>query len=389
MLRRLILAVLLVLAGPVLAQSPPSGSQVYVPDNATSATVAALNAEVGPLQLSGEVGAALVIPASSTLVATMTPYCSGDNATWTSTSFYPDATGNTTPTLTTASGTAYQYGIVLLSACKYVKVRATSYTSGTVSATLTANQVAVIGNTVQVTATDTVQSGCVLNAANATCQVSMVGKSSAGFVVTAVSSPTGITLVQESSRDGPSWDGHPFADVSASGDCISSIPNASLAVGYGKSLVLGNGEGFVRVRASAWTSGSVTVTVRASDSAGPTVCRTVDQATVTTGLVTTTTLSQIVAAPAAGAIRLLSVVASASVAATTTADQQLRFKSGTGSNCATGTADVIGAFNAANGGFAIAWPPGAGPKLAATSALCWIHAAAGSKIITVTYEIVQ
>lgn len=242
---------------------------------------------------------------------------------------------------------------------------------------------------VKVYPTDTVQSACVLNAANATCQVALAGKSSAGFLVTAVSSPTGITLVQESSRDGTNWDAHPFADVSASGDCITSVPNASLAVGYGKTLILGGGERYVRIRASAWTSGSATVQVTATDSAGPIVCRTTDQATVTTGLVTTTTLTQIVAAPTAGAIRLLSVVASASVAATTTADQQLRLKSGTGSNCATGTADVIGAFNAANGGFAIAWPPGHGPKLAATSALCWIHAATGSKIITVTYEIVQ
>lgn len=150
MLRRILLAALLVLAGPALAQTPPAGSQVYTPDNSTSATVAALNAYVGPLQLSGEVGAALIIPASSTLVATLTPYCSGDNATWTSTSFYPDATGTTVATLTTVSGTAYQYGVVLLSACKYVRVMATSYTSGTVSATLTANQIAVIGSGIQI-----------------------------------------------------------------------------------------------------------------------------------------------------------------------------------------------------------------------------------------------
>jgi hypothetical protein len=242
---------------------------------------------------------------------------------------------------------------------------------------------------VKVFPVDTTQTGCSLGALNATCTVALTGKSSAGFVVTAVSSPTGITLAQESSRDGTNWDGHPFSDVSTGGDCITTIPNGSLAVGFGKTLVLGGGDRYARIRVSAYTSGSVTVAVAATDSMGPNICKSVDQGFATTGLVTTTTLAQLVAAPSAGSIRLLSVVASASVAATTTTDQQLRLKSGTGSNCGTGTADVLGAFNAANGGFVASWPFGTGPKLPATSALCWMHAATGSKIVTVTYEVVQ
>jgi hypothetical protein len=123
-----------------------------------------------------------------------------------------------------------------------------------------------LGQTTAIVATDTVQSGCVLNAANATCQISLKGKSTAGFVVTAISSPSGITLVNETSRDGTSWDGHNFVDMD-NGSTLVTVPNASLAVGFTKTMVLGGGVRFARIRASAWTSGSVTVAVVASDTA--------------------------------------------------------------------------------------------------------------------------
>jgi hypothetical protein len=121
-----------------------------------------------------------------------------------------------------------------------------------------------LGQTTAITTTDTVQSGCVLGAANATCQVTLKGKTTVGFIVTAISSPTGITLVNESSRDGTNWDIHPFLDMD-NGGTITSVPNASLAVGFSKTMVVGGGMGFARVRVSAWTSGSATVMVRATD----------------------------------------------------------------------------------------------------------------------------
>ena len=375
-----LLALLALLPALTLAQSPPTGTQVYIPDNSTSGTLGALNAEVGPLQMSGEVGAALLIPASSTLVATLTPYCSADNSTWTSTVFYPDATGSTVPTLTTGSGTAYQYGVALLSACKYTKVRATSYTSGSASAVLTANQVAVIGNTVSLNTSDTVQSGCVLNAANATCQISTTGKSSFGLVVTAVASPTGITLVTETSRDGTNWDAHLFFDPD-SGNTLMSVPNASLAVGFTKSLGVGAGVRYIRVRASTWTSGSATVQVVGTDTSAMPLPATVlyesrgptnqplagTEGSVRSGISSldgrqfvalggpvqflcslngvAATLTQCQAAPAAGLSLYVSWVFAQS---TTTTAGTFALQSGTGTNCGTGTAAVLPASGTAN-----------------------------------------
>ena len=251
--------------------------------------------------------------------------------------------------------------------------------------------------------TDTVQSGCVLNAANATCQVSMKGKTSAGFIVTAISSPTGIVLVQESSRDGTSWDAHPFADVSLR-QCFSVVPNASLAVGYGKSLVLGGGDRFVRVRAAAWTSGSVTVSVNATDTIMADPCPSgVDAGYVTSGVSTATGLILITGpqsctgayAPwacctaantgATCVVNLMSVVASASVASTTTTDQMLNIKYGTGATCGTGTTYLMGAFAPANGGFAWVGGTQAPIRVPAGNNVCWMHAAAGSKIVNAAY----
>jgi len=95
-----------------------------------------------------------------------------------------------------------------------------------------------------------------------------------------------------------------------------------------------------------------------------------------------TTLTEIQAAPAAGlSIYVTDVHMSASVAATATADQQLTLKYGTGSNCATGTTTVYSYFNAANAG-----PAGelrVPIKLPAATALCFIHAAVGSKSVIV------
>lgn len=126
---------------------------------------------------------------------------------------------------------------------------------------------------VRVIAGDTVQSGCLLNAANTVCAVEMRGKTSVGFVVTAVSSPSGISLVAESSRDATSgstgnWDGHKFIDAD-NGNTLTTVPNASLAVGYTRGFIVGMGVRWARIRASAWTSGSATVQVVASDTTTP------------------------------------------------------------------------------------------------------------------------
>lgn len=100
------------------------------------------------------------------------------------------------------------------------------------------------------------------------------------------------------------------------------------------------------------------------------------------GLSTATTLTQIQAAPGASlSLYITDIVMSASVASTTTTDQQLTLKYGTGSNCATGTTYITACFGQANGGCAVNLKTPI--KLPANNALCWMHAAAGSKVVSV------
>ncbi|HQR17691.1 MAG TPA: hypothetical protein PK948_04955 [Gemmatimonadales bacterium] len=102
--------------------------------------------------------------------------------------------------------------------------------------------------------------------------------------------------------------------------------------------------------------------------------------TVSSGLSTATTLTQLIAASGSNKVYIVNWKCSASVAATTTTDQQCTLKYGTGSNCATGTTYLDGCFNPATGGC-----NGAQIVAPASQAVCWIHAAAGSKIVTITY----
>jgi len=103
--------------------------------------------------------------------------------------------------------------------------------------------------------------------------------------------------------------------------------------------------------------------------------------TTSSGLSTATTLTQIVAANGSFSTYIKNWKCSSSAAATTTADQQCTLKYGTGTNCATGTTYVDGCFQPALGGC-----NGQEIVVPAGKAVCWIHAAAGSKIVTVTYE---
>jgi len=75
------------------------------------------------------------------------------------------------------------------------------------------------------------------------------------------------------------------------------------------------------------------------------------------------------------------IVASASVIATTTADQYLELKSGTGGTCGTGTAVVWASYNTAFG--YVPYSPRTPIKVAANSELCWMDAAVGSKTFIV------
>jgi hypothetical protein len=106
-----------------------------------------------------------------------------------------------------------------------------------------------------------------------------------------------------------------------------------------------------------------------------------DWTTASSGLSTVTALTQIVAVSGSNKIYVLNWKCSSSAASTTTTDQQCTLKYGTGSNCVTGTTYIDGCFQTANGGC-----NGGQLVIPASQALCWIHAAAGSKIVTVTYK---
>jgi hypothetical protein len=91
-----------------------------------------------------------------------------------------------------------------------------------------------------------------------------------------------------------------------------------------------------------------------------------------------TALTELRAAPGAGlSIYITDITASASVAATVTADQYLVLKYGTGANCATGTTVVWASYNTAMGAVNAQFMTPI--KLPANNALCWMHAAVGSK----------
>lgn len=103
-------------------------------------------------------------------------------------------------------------------------------------------------------------------------------------------------------------------------------------------------------------------------------------ASASSGLSTATTLGQIVALSGTNRTFIKNWKCSASAAATTTTDQQCTLKYGTGSNCATGTTYLDGCFNPATGGC-----NGGELAVPAGQAVCWVHAVAGSKIVTLTY----
>lgn len=238
--------------------------------------------------------------------------------------------------------------------------------------------------------TDTVQSACTLAAANDTCQVSMKGKTSVGFIVTANTTPTGMLMVAEQSRDGTNWQKVGFVSDD-DGDCVLTVTNAQLATtGFQRSLAIGSGIRYARVRLLSRTTLATTVSVTATDT-NPAVCPTPGLTQTAQAVSTATSLTELVAVPTQIdstdlSTYVTSIIASSSAASSTAADSHFTFKYGTGSACGTGTTTLLPlAMNVANGGFVWTLPPGSFIKVPAGKALCWIHSVAGSKVINVTY----
>jgi hypothetical protein len=88
----------------------------------------------------GQMGAALNLPAATTLVGVLRADCSSNGTTWTQTSFYDAANGRQS-SLAAASGTVLDAQIIPCAGQAYLRVRALAVTSGSVTAALRASLV--------------------------------------------------------------------------------------------------------------------------------------------------------------------------------------------------------------------------------------------------------
>jgi hypothetical protein len=138
------LALALLCATALPAQMSVSGSMpVTTPDTAPAATaITALNG-TAPVTLAGQSSAGVVL--TGTWTATLTPELSFDGGTtWVATSFYQPNLGQIIPTIASNGS----YTILCSGGASHARVRASAFTSGSISATLRASAeppVAVIG----------------------------------------------------------------------------------------------------------------------------------------------------------------------------------------------------------------------------------------------------
>ena len=123
------LALLLAFAGLMRAQLSVSGNRpVTVLDTAATQSITAVNGTAS-ISLAGQNGAGLLL--SGTWVATVTPELSYDGGTtWVATSFFVPNTGAHAATVA-ANGS---YTIRCSGGVSHVRVRASAFTSGTISA---------------------------------------------------------------------------------------------------------------------------------------------------------------------------------------------------------------------------------------------------------------
>lgn len=125
-----------------------------------------------------------------------------------------------------------------------------------------------LGQTTRVLPSDSYKTACVLDAANESCVLDLAGKLGAGMVITAVSSPSGITLTPQVSLAHDCADATyiatRFENPTLSSGTLTLV-NADLAANVSRGIVIPQGTRCVRVKDTAWTSGSVTLTVTGTD----------------------------------------------------------------------------------------------------------------------------
>ncbi len=105
-----------------------------------------------------------------------------------------------------------------------------------------------------------------LGSLNASISQALSGNIGAAAVITATSAPIGITLTPQASYDGgTNWVSVKFFD-SATETAVSTL--SSFTIGASYTITASNGATHVRVLASSWASGSVTVRLSATNSSG-------------------------------------------------------------------------------------------------------------------------
>jgi hypothetical protein len=126
-------------------------------------------------------------------------------------------------------------------------------------------RLATAQTTVQVSPSDSIQSGCTFDTSGQSCTLPMRGKTTAALVVTAISSPTGWVMTPYVSMDGTNYNTTTFFEDPATLARTATLVNADLTVGKTRSIVLAGGTRFVRVLTSGTISGTVTIALTGTD----------------------------------------------------------------------------------------------------------------------------
>jgi hypothetical protein len=106
-----------------------------------------------------------------------------------------------------------------------------------------------------------------INALNGTTGLSIgVNNGGVSVNISAISAPTGITIIPEISLDGSTWTPTYFFNPQTAAVTVN-LTNAELSVGALRSIIIPSSVLSVRLKASTWTSGSVTFNLLNSDHA--------------------------------------------------------------------------------------------------------------------------
>ena len=265
--------------------------QAMVPVNPIAATAGSLSAAAQSVTATGlgDMDGVLVTT-RGTFSGTLAFEASQDGTNWYAVLMNraSSATQESTRALT---GTTLEGWRANLAGWSQFRVRCSAYTSGTASISIAATSMAFDppastvaatqsgtwtvqpGNTANTTAwlvrpQETLGTATALGALNATIAGALNGSLSVGMAITAVSSPTGITLTPQVSYDGgTNYVNTKFYDPILE-NIEDNIPNASIAVGFSRSILIDGGVTHVRVVATAWTSGSATVRLSSSNALG-------------------------------------------------------------------------------------------------------------------------